>query len=56
MNVPYGIVISKDLILTPCPEDDEECLLISKSVKSMFQKRYMRLYLIVERIFFKTLA
>jgi Fic family protein len=23
-NVPYGIVISKDLILTPCPEDDEE--------------------------------
>ena len=23
-NVPYGIVISKDLLLTPCPEDDEE--------------------------------
>ena len=23
-NVPYGIVISKDLILTPCPDDDEE--------------------------------
>ncbi len=23
-NVPYGIVISKDLILTPCPEDDED--------------------------------
>ena len=23
-NVPYGIVISKDIILTPCPEDDEE--------------------------------
>lgn len=23
-NVPYGIVISKDLILTPCPEDEEE--------------------------------
>ena len=23
-NVPYGIVISKDIILTPCPEEDEE--------------------------------
>lgn len=23
-NVPYGIVISKDMILTPCPEDDED--------------------------------
>ena len=22
-NIPYGIVISKDLILTPCPEEDE---------------------------------
>ena len=23
-NVPYGIVISKDVILTPCPIDEEE--------------------------------
>ena len=23
-NVPYGIVISKNNILTPCPEKDEE--------------------------------
>ena len=23
-NVPYSIVISKDIILTPCPEDEEE--------------------------------
>ena len=23
-NVPYGIVISKDVILTPCPNDEEE--------------------------------
>ncbi len=22
-NIPYGIAISKDLILTPCSEDDE---------------------------------